>query len=57
MGHRFIGAVQDPETGTIIDKYSVPRRRAVPVQKRVPEVQEFMTYRVVHQPEVPTLRF
>jgi len=55
-GARYAGAVQDPESGTIIDRYVVPKRRAVPVQKRVPEVQEYMTYRVGHVPETRTVQ-
>eukprot|EP00286_Rhodomonas_abbreviata_P029683 CAMPEP_0181315822 /NCGR_PEP_ID=MMETSP1101-20121128/15575_1 /TAXON_ID=46948 /ORGANISM="Rhodomonas abbreviata, Strain Caron Lab Isolate" /LENGTH=293 /DNA_ID=CAMNT_0023423045 /DNA_START=47 /DNA_END=928 /DNA_ORIENTATION=+ len=55
-GARYMGAVQDQETGTIIDRYVVTKRKPIPVQKRVPEVQEYMTYRVAHVPETRTVQ-
>jgi hypothetical protein len=49
---RYVGAIQDPTTGSVIDRYSVPQRGVVPVRTVVPEVQEYQVYGQTMVPEV-----
>jgi hypothetical protein len=53
---RYVGAIQDPTTGSVIDRYAVPQRGVVPVRTVVPEVQEYQVYGQTMVPEV-ILRF
>ena len=53
---RYVGAVTDPTSGAIVDRYSVPQRGAIPVRTVVPEVQEYQVYGQTMVPEVRCIR-
>jgi hypothetical protein len=50
--NRYVGAFQDPTTGSVIDRYAIPQRGVVPVRTVVPEVQEYQVYGQTMIPEV-----
>lgn len=50
-GATYQGSVQKPD-GTVIDRYVVPQRAAVPVRQVVPEVQQYQVYGETTVPEV-----
>lgn len=47
----YVGAIQDPTTGSVIDRYAIPQRGVIPVRTVVPEVQEYQVYGQTMVPE------